>query len=663
MTGRIALLSAALLGLSCGSPEPPRTTVELVGDLSMLTLARPLSPDVAAEHAQALEDGRIDLDAYVDLLLDDPALGKVARRVILGGGELVKSAHPIPAHSTMSYFMDGNTRIYTLRGRCVPSTAVDVLPWWNRQNTVKVCPDAYRPDVLQDDEGRACGASTLTPGKESPCGCGPRLMFCMKDDEMREDMKRSVRREITDTLSYVVNEDLPIEQLFLMNATVRDRNAERVYVRSRVMAGESPDLMQVDGFSTEARLAPRHDQVEGHHAGILTTPGLLYGSDALRGVMRNYFKFLWCANVSGSAVTTDKVLGLDVVDLREGDGWQQLASMDVCTDCHARLDYGMQFFQGYPSSTRGIDFRPGEALTGSGPLYNAHIGDPRGADMLTPQGFARLVLTQPEFGECMARKVTDHVLGADVTAEDYDAVLLAFEDSHSFRTMMRTALIRFAERSEGAPVTVGEPRPGLLEDAATKAAEDTEDTEDTAQPDSGHEVSLSLELAQAIDNHCAHCHDGMDQVDLTGAELDRRLLNSMLEQVAFGRMPKVPGELDPSARAAFIEDMIDVLWETDDARAEARSFFLHGQRAHPAHVFNTAMAAVAAQAGGKKMSIRGLSSAVEPANQYLSPGLLTSAALVALDACKQEELSAEELEACVVRATDPAVLILGPTGD
>jgi len=651
-------LLLATWALSCGGPEPASDTVELVQDLSMLALARPMDPSEAKEHASALDDGRIELGAYVDQLLDDPALGRVARRVILGGGEIVKPNHPIPSHSVLSHFDHEGERIYSLRGRCVPSTAVDVLPWWNRKKTIKVCPSAYRPEVLRDDEGRTCGASTLAPGAYSPCGCGPRLMFCLKDDDHRDEMRNSVRSEVTDTLAYVVNNDLPIEQLFLMNGTVRDRDAERIYVRSRVLAGESPDLMQVDGFSEKPRMASRHDQVDGHHAGILTTPGMLYGSDALRGVMRNYYEFLWCAAASSSGVTTQTVLGLDAVDLREGDGWQQLAGMAVCTDCHARLDYGMQFFQGYPSSTRGIDFRPGETTAGTGPLYNLHIGDPRGEDTLTPQGFARLVLTQPEFGECMARRVSDHVLGAQVTVEDYDAVMLAFEDSHSFRTMMRTALIRFADRAGSGAEEALSPRPGLLEPSESALADGAGAFDPTTQ------VRLSLEVAQGVDNHCAHCHDGIDQMDLTGGVLDRNLLNAMLEQVAFEKMPKGAGELDPAARVAFVEAMIDVLWTEDQARQEARAFFVGGQRAHPAHTFNTAMAAVASEAGtGKRLSIRGLSSAVDAANQYVSPGLLTSAALVALDACKRQGHSGDGLESCVAEATDPSVLILGPTGE
>ncbi len=642
------------LGAGCAGAEPVSSkTVDLVQDLSMLAVARPLEPEEAERHARAIDDGLVSLDAYVDILLEDPEIGRVARTVIMGGGELVKANHPIPRHSQLSYFLDGDTRIYYLNNKCLPSLAVDILPWWNRKQTIKVCADSVRAEVKDDGQGRTCGASTLAPGLDSPCGCGPRLMFCTKDEDHHDTLQRSVTREITDTIAYVVNEDLPLEQLFLMNATVRDRDAERIYRRSRVLAGEPELLLQADGFSEAPALHPREEQVPGQHAGILTTPGLLYGSDALRGVLRNYYEYLWCVEASSSGVTTQKVLGLDVVNLREGDGWQQLAAMEVCTDCHARLDYGMQFFQGYPSSTRGIDFRAWEVKEGSGPLYVAHIGDPRGSDALTPQGFARLALTQPEFGECMAQKVSDHVLGAKATADDQDAVLLTFEDTHSYRSMLRTALLRFAEHSR----VDADSAPQMVASAAVR---------DTGPPVELREdgaIVLRPSTRAALDNHCNHCHDGIDQLDLTGAEMPRSLVNLVLEQVAFGAMPKGPSELDPSARFALVDDLITHLWSDPAARAEARTFFVDGQRAYPAHAYYTALDAVATQAGAEKaMKVRALSSAVPEADQHLSPELFAASALVALDACKQQDLVGDALEACIHRATAPSVLVLGAAG-
>lgn len=651
---RPSVLWTAVLALACGSTAPAPDDLKLVQDLSMLAHARPAAPDDAARAAAALADGRLDVESYVDLLLDSDRLGASAKSVVLHPGSVVKAGQPVP-RVVMRHFEDEGTRIYTVGKRCTLAESETVHPWWYRGDTIQVCPHAHRPEVRTTDDGRMCGATTMLPGGEEGCGCGPRLMWCARDTDHRDQLLRSLRDEIHDTIAYVVNTDLPLEQLFLMNATVRDRSVESLYRRAAVAEGADPAILDAKGFRKTPRLAPRDELVEGQHAGILTSAGLAFTSDALRGVMREYYDFLWCARTSSSGVTTERVLGLGVVDLRVGDGWQQLASMDICTDCHARLDYGMQFFRGYPSSTMGVDFRASNALSGSGPLYGAHIGDPRGVDQLSPQGFARIVLTQPEFGACMAQKVTDHVLGDRASADDRDAVLLAFQDEHTYKAMMRTALLRYADHARDPALAASAApakrpaRPGLL------APSDSADT----GPDP-HAVELDLELAQAVDNHCAHCHDGIDNVDLTGPRLPRATVNLMLEQVAFGSMPLGSSTFDADERTAFVDAAVDVLWADPEARAEARAFFQAGQRAHTAHAFQPASAAVRASVDpGAPLYIRSMQSTVPPAERTYSPGMSASMGLVALDACRDAGHTGSALADCVRTASDPARVISG----
>jgi hypothetical protein len=97
--------------------------------------------------------------------------------------------------------------------------------------------------------------------------------------------------------------------------------------------------------------------------------------------MRNAFSDLWCLSPSSVDVTAEQVLGLGVTDLRAGDGWKRLAVMPVCTDCHARLDHGMQFFTGYPSSFVGVMYEGRAAPAGAGALgslYGHGASDLRG---------------------------------------------------------------------------------------------------------------------------------------------------------------------------------------------------------------------------------------------------------------------------------------------
>ncbi len=623
---------------ACDGEPPPSKTVDLVQDVATMATGAPLEAHQASDQAAALMDGRLALDAWLDGLLQSPSLGEVVAKGVILGPVGPKGLHPVTMHSVLKRTDDARP-VYYLGERCSAASAVEVSPWWAPNTTVLVCPSAYRPEVREDSEGRACGASTVNPLQGAPCGCGPRLVYCTKDSDQYESLRESVTAELEDTLALVINEDLPIEQLFLMNESVRDRDAELVYLRARILAGEDDDLVEQITLDARPRLAPRHEQVEGQHAGILTMPVMVYGSDALRGTMRNFYEDLWCSGASNSRVTTSAVLGLSVVDLREGDGWKDLAAMDICTDCHARLDYGMQFFSGFPSSTRGIDFRPELAQRGLGPLYGEDIGDPRGEAPLNPLGFARLALAQPEFGDCLTRKVSDYVFSGEATPEDVDAVRSAFDEEHSFRAMMRVALRRFVIDA-------------MAEDADAVAA--------PARLPTSTPGKLSDETYDRVQNSCTYCHDGGDARDLLGPDYDRETLVAMLQQVSFGLMPPDDADLYPEDRAALVEGLLDALWEDEAERAAAARFYQGGLRALPVHGYRASLKTAATRAGGSEaLSLRSVETAVPKALQRYSPNLAVSTGLAALDACKDEGHTGAALDACVREASDPAAFVVG----
>lgn len=636
---RLGLCVVALaLGSACSHTAAPPVTVDLVSDLTLLATGRPLASAEAERVAAGLNDGRLELDRWLDNLVEDPALGdRIAKGIVLGP-QGNKAQHPVSEHLILRQREEGGQPIYYLREACTSDQAEKVSPWWAPESTVLICPDSYRPEVRGDAEGRACGATTLSPRTDSTCGCGPRLIFCTRDRDQYEDLRRSVQAEVDDTLAFVVNQDLPLEQLFLMNETVRDRNAEFLYRRARILAGEPDDLVEIEGFGSTPRLAPRHEQVEGQQAGILSTPSMIYVSDALRGTMRQYYDYLWCTGGSSSRVTTAAVLGLAVVNLREGDGWKQLAGMDICTDCHARLDYGMQFFSGYPSSTRGIDYLPALAQQGSGPLYGANIGDPRGEAPLNPLGFARLALSQPEFGDCMTDKVVNYVMSGRSTPDDFDAVRLSFEDEHSVRAMLRTAMRR-----------------AVLAALAPQAAPSA--TVSAAPPTSG---ALSTQTQSQLESSCLYCHDGVDAHDLGGPNFDRLTLLTMLEQVSFQQMPPTPGGLYPAEREALVEGLIAALWDGADERASARSFYQDGLRAYPAHPYRTALATAAKRAGSDDdPKLRSVEPSVSKELQRVSPGFAASVGLAALQSCKEAGQAGEALARCVREASEPEAFVVG----
>ncbi len=658
---RAALLAALLLACTPKSEAPSGTggtkapatgtkaapaalektdpMVKLLQDIQLLTRGRSLSKAKAKRTAAAIAKGRKTVDEFIDEQLKHKDLGKrIAKGVILGGSQGTKKRHPYPGHSILKSKGEGKEQVYYLRGACSPESALEVTPWWDAEGKVKICPKDYKPEVFVDEKGRTCGASMLSPYTSKTCGCGPRLMYCARDEGHYNAMRGSAQSETNLTVALVVNKDRPIDDLYTMNETVRGRNAELLYRRARVAAGEPETLLDLSDIK-KAELRPRHAQVPGHHAGILTSPSLIYGSDALRGVLRNYYDYMWCVGQASSRVTTAAVLGLGKVDLRVGDGWKALANMDICTDCHARLDYGMQFFKGYPSSANGVDFRPKQSLKGPGKLYGDHIKDERGEGELNPQGFAKLALSQDEFAQCMTKKVVHHVFAGRDRGEDFDAVLATFEKTRRFKPTLRTALKRFAA-ARGAPKPV--PSAGL---AAAK----------------GEVITLPGIIRKHLDNYCMECHDEGEILELEfhSDQQPRAMVEKMLEQVGFGAMPKGASGLDDELRLAFVNDLVDLLWADAEARKAAKAYFGNGMRAHPVHRIGASFGSVASSAGAKKRkTYRTVEGAQAQGLVRYSPGFAAATGLSALEVCKKER--PDEVLACVIEASAPERLMVGP---
>lgn len=640
-----------LLLAACGEARPSSPTVKLVQDLGLLVQGEPLDDDDAERWAEQLDAGQLSPEVLVDHLLASPLVGdRVAEQIVLGGAT-GDAKRAVPGYAALRQYEDARGRkVYTLREHCPVEEEQSVTPWWNPGGKVWICQDSLREDVRGDGQGRSCGASTLDPDQTDVCGCGPWLMYCTGDDEAHDELERDSEQEVDDTIAWVVNQDIPLDELFLMNETVRGRNAELLYRRAAVAAGADPKILDLRDFPKKPTLEPREELYPGQHAGILTAPAMVYSSDALRGTMRNYYDALWCTGQASSGVTTEAVLGLDVVDLRAGDGWRQLAAMPICTDCHARLDYGMQFFHGYPSSTYGIDFRPQDALPGEGPLYGHNIDDPLGVDDLSPQGFGRLLLDAPEFSACMSRRVTDHVFAGSSTAEDYEAIHDAFEETRSLKPALRVALLRYMARALGE----GQDSDAPSEEAAPARAVAELEPRDGA-------LAPSPRLQTLVDDNCASCHDGAEVSELGDPLISRDLALRMLEQVAFDEMPRTAEGMDAATRRAFVDELVDMLWTSPDQRDIAREFFGGGMRAYATHDVRPALAAVASRAGepGDRPTLRAADASAPRKDQRYSPGFVAMTALVALRECREAGVAEDELQACVERASDPAALTLG----
>ena len=632
----IAIVLVALAALGCRRTEasaaqattaaPPARSV--VDDLAMLATSAPRGDDVPS-----------DVDAAIDRLLASPRLAHdVAPEVLLHGP-------PAPPMFMDPYFLRSTRAkagevVYYLRRPCAVADAVSVRPWWDQAHPVLVCPDSYRPERKKDPHGFYCGGELMKPNPREPdtqfCGCGSGLMHCVRDLKDKEALLASAERETVDTIAHVVANDQPLVNLYSMNETVRDRRAEFLDARARVLSGQIAELPDLAAWPEEGRLAPRSEGYPGQHAGILTTPHVVRMESTPRASMRRAYELLWCKPPESIGVDAEQVFALGVTDLREGDGWKKLAAMPICTDCHARLDYGMRFFGGLLDVRRATDFVASEPRPATSHLFVGDIHDDRGQAAATPHAFAELATRQPEFGRCMTERVLEHVFQRAFSPSAWDAVFAAFTAQGTFRAMMRAALRAYVAESQ-AP---SRPAPLLAVTAAPP----------------GDEVTVPPPLRAVIDDSCGSCHSS-PPYDLTAPRLPAATLHKMLRHVSSGRMPK--GVFAPDTRRKLASGLVDLLWSDPGEREEARSYFVDLGRGLPVHRYSAIVNAVDAAGGAARAHERnavrlpGMSGAVD-----LNAGLGAAMAAQALRRCRATTDRAART-ACLEQATDPALAVKG----
>jgi hypothetical protein len=664
----LAIVVVGGAGLGCGSAKKPAdlppaiapkvSSEALVTRLSIVTRARPPTPDELAAWAPRIDRGDTTFAAYIDDLLASPVFAEVvAPEMILGEALFISPVHltrwTFALHTTP---VTEGPPIYYLTKPCARTAAVRVHPWWDVHGEVLVCPDAHRPDVWRTrtakDGEHTCNAIDASPViGDSGCGCGPNLIRCVRGDVDADSEARatSAHAELRETVRYVVEHDLPFAALFSGRATFHDRTMELLYRTWRIEAeqrSETSVLDDLDDWPAEGRWAERFESLPGEHAGLLTAPAILHLQGDRRQRQWIIFERLWCTGASSNGVTAHDVLGLGVTSFQGGknEGWQRLASQPICTDCHARTDYGFQFFWAFPDPKPSAGhFVPAMARNGTrGTLYANDIQDPRGEAELTPAGFAGLALRQPEFGRCMARNVVEHVLGIDATAGDAAPLAAGFvADKTTVKQLVKQALLRWVTR-----VQAGEPAEAL------HAAPSWAGT---------GPVTLSPDLERAIDGTCGGCHfEGAVGIpSFEGHALPRDRLLHMLAELASTRMPK-DRALSAPERVSLIDALIAHLWRTPAERQEARRQLGASLTAPGVWRWSVAEHLIRRAAGAPEASDRAwnaLEAGIRADQATYTPGFATMTLVEAIGACKDAGKTGPALEPCVRAATDPRLFL------
>ncbi len=654
-------------------PEPgpavasPPDTAALLGAMGSL-VGLVAEPAKLATWAEKIDRGAAPLDAYLDEILGTERFAaEVVPALVFAAFVNVRNYYALPSAFVLKHPADPNGPLY-LRAPCSADDAVAVQPWWNLRTEVRVCPDSYRPDKWTLSPGEhayrtamalSCDSQVGSPELETNplCGCGPNLIRCLRDDDQYNQFNKSFMDEVKRTTAYVVEHDLAMASLFTGNSTFRDRNTELYYRRQKIetlqIQQAARELADLDAWPEGGKWAPRDEVVSGQHAGVLTAPQILHWLPDRRQRQRGYYEMMWCNLRNSFGATTHKVLELNSTgnNFFVHDSWQRLAHTELCMNCHARLDYGSQFFLGYPDSRAGTHFNPTLQASGLGPLYGRDLRDLRGQAPLTPLGFANLATMQPDFNSCMANHFVNYVLGDRATSDDVHAIEAAVTQTGTFKASMKIALERYAEHWRD------DARPAPAVAVAVEAG---------PGPGSSGGMIVGRALRAQLDDHCLDCHDEApysadpDAADLPfsfkPSELPRPLLVAMTDHVAFGMMPKNQ-PLDPPVRDAIVDLLIDTLWTTPADRGEARRYYLGRERGLPAHQIDNELYEIDRIAGASSDIAWGaLERGIWSDQSTVTPSFLALSGLEALRACVHAvETKGGSLESCLSQATAPAV--------
>jgi hypothetical protein len=663
----VALCGLVALAAGCG-PGPRSPTAEPLPDPALLRALSVLATGVAPPPAELdrtrarMSGGALTVAGYIDELLASPRFASDVAPLIMLRQLLSQDAFAAPEGYVLKS-TGGPRPVYYLYTACRPDDAVAVTPWWSliegRTETVAVCPDSYRPQqwIAQVRKGEPEVSCLSEYGgfyeEGSRCGCGPSLIRCFDSAARQKVVVDSLRDELRRTVEHNVRGELPIEGIFTSNETFRDRHAELV-MRSYTIENARdvrPEaaLRELAAWPAGGAWAPRADLAPGQNAGILTAPHVAHFTLDRRQRMTAIYDALWCIEADSVGATPETLLSITGADLQlKNDGWKELAARPICTNCHARLDYGFQFFLGFPNGNLHAYFKPELQRSGRGPLYMRDIDDPRGEAELTPQGFARLAVAQPEFRRCVARNFVEYVLGDRVTPAEVDAVEAAIRPgATSARALMRASLQALvAAWAQGGPPAEAAPRP---ETAAAGAGTEATAASRGARP----AVAMTEGLRAQLATHCLDCHEHQpNRPDFAAQQLERRTAVDALSAVAFGSMPKDRPLAEP-ARTQLIDALVATLWTGADAVA-ARSYFVGGMAALPAYRPEIAFELIHHGAGARDAASpasspawRMIENAVRPNVQQVTPGLVTVTTLEAIAACRTSTKTRAERDRCI----------------
>lgn len=445
MSVRFALLAGLLTAAGSSFAADDRDDASAFEQLDLaFGTTGPAVPAVGEGRARAYRQfvrDRLTQDAFYDTVL--PRLFSVFSENSSVNGTVPFVLKKGKVGSRDVYFINNPTLNRAGPPCTKPEELVSTHPWWDENETAWLCSSDFHPETRVDPHGDGrvfCEGRIVNHEinfkQKAGCGCGERLLNCARDRAQLDQLEGAYVDEVVRTMQQVIQSRARFSGVLTMTSTVRSDLAELFYARNRYFKTGRFELGAIG--NGKPSLKPRDPEFAG---GVLTTPLFLYWEFSRRLTTQKIWEDFLCAPLASTGVRAADMFHLGDARLRTR-GHLALTQMTGCSDCHARIENGVQAFSAFPPATNGFRHVAEWTFAGTAKFYVRDATDARAEGPSTPLWVGQTVARQPEFISCMTRKVEELIYrGFAVPPQLHQQLLSRFARDEDLAAAIEDAVV------------------------------------------------------------------------------------------------------------------------------------------------------------------------------------------------------------------------------
>ena len=329
---------------------------------------------------------------------------------------------------------------YYLDKPCAPPDLVNVRPWWDDAHDVAICKDSYRPELTVDQRTGSsvsifCEYYWLPSVESRPrvCRCGARLLSCARDEQQAAALASAMSAEPRLTTAAIVRSHQPFSRILTSEETVRSGLADFIYNRSEFYRSGKFEL-------AADRPAGWHPREAAFGGGILSTAHTMFLFDSQRVIGGWIWEDFLCIPLRSTDVHASQMFQMKSANFRHA-GHMDLAEMEGCRTCHARLENVLQVFAPVTPVKHGIRFDL-DAKPLSAKFFGTDDSDQRGEGPATFAWLGEMITKQPEFKSCIVKKVEDLVYGGlEIPADVHTTLASRFAEGMDLARLFEDSVV------------------------------------------------------------------------------------------------------------------------------------------------------------------------------------------------------------------------------